>query len=120
MVVEWVNGADMGRYEGNLCKLQPHDMQTTLRLTTSDLAAAEMRWLRERGFDELRVRVHAGELARLELPATELERFMAHREAFVAHLESLGFLYVSLDLKGFRSGSMNAVLAPRARDAAAG
>lgn len=81
--------------------------------------AAE-RWLRERGFDELRVRVHAGELARLELPTTELERFMAHREAFVAHLESLGFLYVSLDLKGFRSGSMNAVLAPRARDAAAG
>ena len=45
--------------------------------------AAE-RWLRERGFDELRVRVHDGELARLELPATELERFMAHREAFVA------------------------------------
>ncbi|MDZ7669130.1 MAG: ATP-dependent sacrificial sulfur transferase LarE [Gammaproteobacteria bacterium] len=71
--------------------------------------AAE-RWLRERGFAELRVRVHADRLARLELPVADLERFLPLREAFVAHLKDLGFLYVSLDLSGFRSGSMNAVL----------
>ncbi len=75
--------------------------------------AAE-RWLRERGFAELRVRVHADELARLELPVAEIERFLPLREAFVRHLKDLGFLYVSLDLGGFRSGSMNAVLAQRA------
>lgn len=73
--------------------------------------AAE-RWLREHGFAELRLRVHAGELARLELPVADIERFMPLREAFVGHLKSLGFLYVSLDLSGFKSGSMNAVLAP--------
>lgn len=69
------------------------------------------RWLRERGFTELRVRVHADDLARLELPIADLERFLPFREAFVSHLKALGFLYVSLDLTGFRSGSMNAVLA---------
>lgn len=72
--------------------------------------AAE-RWLRERGFTELRVRVHADDLARLELPVDDIDRFMPLREAFVAHLKTLGFLYVSLDLGGFKSGSMNAVLA---------
>lgn len=72
--------------------------------------AAE-RWLRERGFRELRVRVHPGALARLELPLADLERFMPLAEAFHAHLKELGFLYVSLDLGGFRSGSMNAALA---------
>ncbi len=76
----------------------------------SRVDAAE-RWLRQRGFDQLRVRVHADDLARLELPAADIERFMPLREAFVAHLKALGFLYVSLDLGGFKSGSMNAVLA---------
>jgi pyridinium-3,5-biscarboxylic acid mononucleotide sulfurtransferase len=72
--------------------------------------AAE-RWLRERRFTDLRVRVHADRLARLELPLSQFERFLPLREAFVAHLKGLGFLYVSLDLTGFKSGSMNAVLA---------
>lgn len=72
--------------------------------------AAE-RWLRDRGFPELRVRVHEGDLARLELPVADMDRFMPYRDAFVTHLKELGFLYVSLDLAGFKSGSMNAVLA---------
>lgn len=72
--------------------------------------AAE-RWLRERHFTDLRVRVHADRLARLELPLAQFERFLPLREEFVAHLKDLGFLYVSLDLAGFKSGSMNAVLA---------
>jgi uncharacterized protein len=68
------------------------------------------RWLRERGFAQLRVRVHGDRLARLELPLTDIDRFLAHRAEFAAHCKALGFLYVSLDLEGFRSGSMNAVL----------
>jgi pyridinium-3,5-biscarboxylic acid mononucleotide sulfurtransferase len=76
--------------------------------------AAE-RWLRERGFVELRVRVHPGDLARLELPVSDIERFLPHRESFAAYLAELGFRYVSLDLTGFRSGSMNALLGSPAR-----
>lgn len=83
-----------------------------LAITEAGLArvdAAE-RWLRERGFAELRVRVHPGELARLELPVAEIERFLPYRDAFVQHLKALGYRYVSLDLSGFKSGSMNALL----------
>lgn len=68
------------------------------------------RFLRERDFDQVRVRVHADRLLRLELPVTEFERFAAVRAPFVTLARQHGFLYVSLDLEGFRSGSMNAVL----------
>jgi uncharacterized protein len=81
-------------------------------VTAEGLAAVDAaeRWLRERGFVELRVRVHEGKLVRLELPVAEIDAFMPHRAAFVERCKALGFLYVSLDLAGFRSGSMNAVL----------
>ena len=68
------------------------------------------RWLRERGSAELRVRVHGDRLARLELPLTDIDRFLALRADFTELCKALGFLFVSLDLNGFRSGSMNAVL----------
>jgi pyridinium-3,5-biscarboxylic acid mononucleotide sulfurtransferase len=73
--------------------------------------AAE-RFLRERGFQPLRVRFHKGDMARIEVPVDELPRFAdpQFRRELVEHFKSAGFKYVSLDLEGFRSGSMNAVL----------
>lgn len=74
--------------------------------------AAEQ-WLRERlGLRELRVRLESGDLARIEVPRSELPRLTAHEliEAVTAQLKSLGFRYVTLDLEGFRSGSLNAAL----------
>lgn len=59
---------------------------------------------------ELRVRLEANELARIEVPIAALAAVHEHREAIVERLKALGFRYVSLDLEGFRSGSMNAVL----------
>ncbi len=70
-------------------------------------------WLRSRlGIRELRVRLEANDLARIELPLETLSRVLANGEAvpIAAHLKSLGFRYVTLDLEGFRSGSLNAVL----------
>ena len=66
----------------------------------------------EFGLREFRVRLEANELARLELPLDELPRFLepAIRKCVSAKLKELGFNYVTLDLDGFRSGSMNAVL----------
>jgi uncharacterized protein len=55
------------------------------------------------------VRDH-GDLARVEVPETEFERAAALRAAIAAALRTLGFTYVTLDLTGFRSGSMNEVL----------
>jgi pyridinium-3,5-biscarboxylic acid mononucleotide sulfurtransferase len=69
-------------------------------------------FLRERGFQPLRVRCHKGDVARIEVAVEQLSRFAepAFRAEIVAHLKSVGFKYVSLDLEGFRSGSMNVVL----------
>jgi pyridinium-3,5-biscarboxylic acid mononucleotide sulfurtransferase len=67
------------------------------------------RFLRERGFQPLRVRYHRGDLARIEVPADQLPRFAdaALCRETIERLRSLGFKYVTLDLEGFRSGSMN-------------
>jgi pyridinium-3,5-biscarboxylic acid mononucleotide sulfurtransferase len=67
-------------------------------------------FLRDFGYRQLRVR-HHGQVARIELPAEEMPGFLAaHAQAATEHLKSLGFLYVALDLQGFRSGSLNEAL----------
>ncbi|HEV8000738.1 MAG TPA: ATP-dependent sacrificial sulfur transferase LarE [Planctomycetaceae bacterium] len=66
----------------------------------------------EFGLREFRVRHEAGDLARIEVPTSELPRLISDpaRKTISQKLHSLGFKYVSLDLDGFRSGSMNAVV----------
>ncbi|MBI1899951.1 MAG: ATP-dependent sacrificial sulfur transferase LarE, partial [Planctomycetia bacterium] len=70
------------------------------------------RFLRERGFRQVRVRYHKGDLARVEVPADQLDRLAQEplRGELVRRLTELGFKYVTIDLLGFRSGSLNAVL----------
>jgi len=83
---------------------------TPQRLAMIDRAE---RLLRAMGLSELRVRYHGGDLARIEVPASQLPRLAAPEVAaeLAARLKSLGFRYVTLDLEGFRSGSLNAGLA---------
>jgi uncharacterized protein len=78
---------------------------------TARVEAAEA-YLRRLGLRELRVRLHEGDLARIEVPLAALHRLadVAVREPLVAHLKSLGFQFVTLDLEGFRSGSLNALV----------
>jgi uncharacterized protein len=75
---------------------------------TGRVEAAEA-YLKGLGLRELRVRLHDGELARIEVPVAALERLAAPgvREALVQAFKGLGFRYVTLDLEGFRSGSLN-------------
>ncbi len=65
--------------------------------------------LRTMGFGQLRVRAH-GKMARIELPKEDMERALGCREDISRKLKEIGFQYVTLDLEGFRSGSMNEVL----------
>jgi uncharacterized protein len=67
--------------------------------------------LRQLGFREFRVR-HHGELARVEIARSELERALTMEmlDAITTALRRVGFQYVTLDTAGFRSGSMNVVL----------
>lgn len=71
------------------------------------------KFLREEfGLREFRVRHEMGDLARIEVPLAELPRLTASpaRELITQRLRKLGFKFVTLDLDGFRSGSMNAVV----------
>jgi len=72
--------------------------------------AAEV-FVRSLGFRQFRVR-HHDKLARLELPPEEMARLFedGRHQALVKRFKELGYLYVSLDLQGFRSGSANEAL----------
>ncbi|TMA12414.1 MAG: ATP-dependent sacrificial sulfur transferase LarE [Deltaproteobacteria bacterium] len=78
------------------------------------IAACE-RFLQELRFREFRVRYH-GDLVRIELAQEEIGRFFdaTTREAIVQRFKEIGFTFVSLDLQGYRTGSMNEALAGKA------
>ncbi|MCH2572526.1 MAG: ATP-dependent sacrificial sulfur transferase LarE [Planctomycetes bacterium] len=67
------------------------------------------RFLKEQGLTELRVRYHPGDIARIEVPIEDLERLTdpAWRVPLLSYFRTLGFRHITLDLQGFRSGSMN-------------
>ena len=69
-------------------------------------------WLRGLGLRVLRVRYHKGDMARVEVPPDDLPRLLdpAVRPEMIRAFLALGFKYVTLDLEGFRSGSLNAVI----------
>ncbi len=81
------------------------------RERTARVEAAELH-LRALGLRECRVRLHEGELARIEVPAAELARLASSevRGPLLERFEELGFRFVTLDLEGFRSGSLNVLV----------
>lgn len=85
----------------------PHGIQVDPR-TLAQIEQAEA-GVRALGFTQLRVR-HHGELARIELPAAELGAALEQRHALVAAIKRAGYLFVTLDLAGFRSGSLEVLL----------
>lgn len=71
------------------------------------------KWLRSQGLRLLRVRYHKNDMARVEVPIDELPKLAAEpvRSELVRVFREAGFKYVTLDLEGFRSGSLNAMIA---------
>lgn len=63
------------------------------------------------GFHQVRVRIHDGNLARIEVDEKDLGKVLEHRKEIVEKLKSYGFTYVSMDLTGYRTGSMNETIA---------
>jgi len=82
-------------------------------VTDEKLRAVEAaeKCLRDHGFRTVRVR-HHGEVARIEVPREEVGRLLAPavHAAVVAGVKKAGFLFVTVDLEGFRSGSLNRAL----------
>ncbi|SHF51104.1 uncharacterized protein SAMN02745218_02450 [Desulfofundulus australicus DSM 11792] len=67
------------------------------------------KFLRQLGIPELRLRDH-GNLARIEVPGDYFPLVIRHSGRVVEKLKQLGYTYVTLDIQGFRSGSMNEAL----------
>jgi len=76
-----------------------------------DMVAESERYLRSLGFTDVRVR-HHGDLARVEVAPGQVARAAEESvlRAIVSHLQGVGYLHVSVDPRGFRSGSLNEAL----------
>jgi uncharacterized protein len=79
-----------------------------VRITVEELSRVGRaeRALKELGFRQVRVRVHE-DVARVEVEAADIARLVEGRKQVVRILKDLGYRFVTLDLEGFRSGSMN-------------
>jgi uncharacterized protein len=87
----------------------PHGTEiTTDMLRQIDRAEAA---LKELGFAQVRVR-HHGEVARIEVDASELGRLVEQREAVVEGVRRAGYTFVALDLEGYSTGSLNRTWKP--------
>ena len=88
---------------------------TPEKLTMVDRAES---FLRSLGFRQVRVR-HHDNMARIEVPEADIPRFLndSVRESVASKLKEIGYTYISLDLQGYRSGSMNEVLSQSERSA---
>ncbi|MCA9141726.1 MAG: ATP-dependent sacrificial sulfur transferase LarE [Planctomycetaceae bacterium] len=77
--------------------------------------------LRDQGLRDVRVRYHRGDLARIEVPADEIAKFIpaATRSKLADQLRQLGFKFVTIDIEGFRSGSLNSLVQLSANASAA-
>ncbi len=58
------------------------------------------------GFQQLRVR-HHGAIARIEVPPENFDKVLMNREQITQYLKEIGYSYITLDIRGFRSGSLN-------------
>jgi uncharacterized protein len=85
----------------------PYGTQITKELL--DRIGRMERFLRENGFTQVRVRAH-GEFARIEVDPKEMQRLVEMRDKVAKELKKAGFIYVTIDLEGYRTGSMNEVL----------
>lgn len=82
----------------------PHGTPVTAE-TLHQIECAEL-LLRTLGFRQLRVR-HHNEIARIEVSIEDFPRLLEQREAVIQGLKEAGYLFVTLDLAGFKSGSLN-------------
>ena len=85
----------------------PYGQRITLEKLNQIEQAEEL--LFQIGISQSRVRNY-GDMARIEVPREEISLLLKHRESIISTMKQLGFSYITLDLEGYRSGSMNEVL----------
>ena len=118
-VAEGSNMDDNGDYRPGLQAVAELQVKSPLRhvgLTKQEITAQKLgmvdkaeQLLLDLGFHQLRVRIH-GTIARIEVLPAEFEKLLQNREQIVAEFKKYGFTYVTMDLQGYRMGSMNETL----------
>ena len=86
----------------------------TISIEKLDMVDKAEQLLIDMGFEQVRVRIHSfgngetsGTIARIEVNPDEITKLVQNREAIVSEFKKIGFNYVSMDLQGYRTGSMN-------------
>lgn len=85
----------------------PYGTKITAKLLGTIDQAEE--YLNGLGFKQVRLRYHNG-LGRIEVEKKDLNKFLSKRQQVIERLKKFGFNYITLDLEGYRTGSMNEVI----------
>ena len=88
-------------------RIAPGETVTPDKLQMIDAAES---FLRESGFEIVRVRFHKGKIARIEVPRDRLPALFESHDIINIKLRTIGFAFVSVDLGGFQSGSLNSLI----------
>lgn len=104
-------GVSVARRASTPCMVTRFPYNT--RLTYDDLERADKaeEWLRQQGFYNVRLRIH-GEVVRIEIDEKDMGALLLKREDVVAELKKLGYTYITLDMEGYRQGSMDIHIKP--------
>ena len=104
-------GVSVARRASTPCMVTRFPYNT--RLTYEDLERADQaeEWLRQQGFYNVRLRIH-GEVVRIEIDEKDMGALLLKREEVVAKLKELGYTYITLDMEGYRQGSMDIHIKP--------
>ena len=104
-------GVSVARRASTPCMVTRFPYNT--RLTYEDLERADKAedWLRQQGFYNVRLRIH-GEVVRIEIDEKDMGALLLKREDVVSELKKLGYTYITLDMEGYRQGSMDIHIKP--------
>jgi uncharacterized protein len=78
------------------------------RLTKKNLKKVAMAedFLANKTFKQFRVRSHSN-IARIEIPEKDFDKLLSHRKSIIAEFKKIGYDYITFDIEGYRSGSMD-------------
>lgn len=79
---------------------------TSLSQEKMDMVEKGEVYIKAFGIYNVRLRVH-GEIARIEVDEQDIDKILTHKEQIITYLKNLGYAYITIDLEGFRSGSMD-------------
>ncbi len=101
-------GLSLWNRPARTCRATRIPYGTPVTQKTLDQISGAETFLNSIGLSQVRVR-HHGSIARIEIPAESMNRMAepGQRQAIVCHLKKLGYVYVTVDLEGYRSGSMD-------------